>query len=87
MHLTGDSSKYFKGLWGYSSEKFSKIKSLCGYTKGVPFLSKMVHKRLRVWIFTWGSTSLYKTLLSAPPNFKVNNTNQMQNEINCELQK
>ena len=34
------------------------------YAKGVPFLSKMVHKRVRVW--TSGRASPYKTLLSTP---------------------
>ena len=35
------------------------------YRKGVPFLSKMVYKRVRVG--PWGRASPYKTLLSGPP--------------------
>ena len=33
--------------------------------KGSPFLSKMVYKRVRVWV--WGGASPYKTFLSTPP--------------------
>ena len=54
-HPTTNSSKYLRG---FSSEKFSNSRSIVyekgtifyqRYAKGVPFLSKMVYKRVRVW--------------------------------------
>ena len=55
-HPKADSFKYFKG---FLSEKFRKSRSVGQYerhtiffgkyTKGVPFLSKMVYERVRVW--------------------------------------
>ena len=54
------------------------------YMKGVPFLSKMVYKRVRGW--TSGGASPFKTLLSSPPGRQVLSITNLGHQTNlCRL--